>query len=43
MYKVYYLGFYNNGGARVVVFPTFGKVRALSFTTFTATITTKDS
>jgi len=43
MYGVYYFGFYDYGGARVVVFPPFGKVWKPSLTTLTTTaITEKD-
>jgi hypothetical protein len=39
MNRVYYFGFYDCGGARVVIFPPFGKVSQPSLTAFTTTIT----
>jgi hypothetical protein len=43
MQRVYYFGFYNNGGARVIVFPPFGETRTPSFTTFATARITKDN
>jgi len=43
MYRVYYFRFYNNGGARTVVFPPFAKVWKTSLTTFAAAAIAKDN